>query len=472
MGSRAAYLSRLRRAFLIRVHPDRLHSFRDSDLRAQQSATVQAIIQRLQETDVSAWQSGRSNSTPILKRNATFKTVKCLVIPSSQNAAVLTAKLRLGGNVDDVLTDMAKALRESGATEIPMPTSSTPLNHNAKNTTSVGDSGRSYQTPPRLKGRVLKEFLSSIELSIIEDRKLARIEAHAVASSVRNAFGFAAVDATKIGWSSKSVVVLLRRLLSLHAEFASHTRPSFYPWKLSFSSAVNEEGVVDEYSGKILLNPSGTNVQWLRGLQAVTDATNSGMLQTRAEIEEWTTELQKRRGIRLRKGFTCNSRAYHYFMKDLIESIDEVNEPSWTNETLNLPRIDGVDAVVEDMLVCIRPEITKTGSIMLGSHMTATVCMNAFSRLSYMARDRRSSFKEDKIQSREMARYAQNVLGLERISFDERTLAHDDFRNSVNRLMTTSNELQVSGHLLRMVATDRFCYIGDDGALVIPHNWC
>lgn len=467
MASRAAYLSRLRRAFLVRAHPDRLHSFHDSDVRSRQASAVQAIIQRLQESDVSAWQQSAGCGT--LPRKVNFQTVRCLVIPLGQKKGnAQTAKLRLGGTVDEVLADIAMAVRQSGAADIPLPTLSTPLNQTTNQTTSQ-IYGKNHKNPPKLQGRVLKDFLSSIELSTIDDRKLARVEAHAAAASVRNAFGFAMVDATKIGWSSKSVAVLLRRLLSLHVEFSAQIRPSFYPWKLSYSSSVIEDGAIDEYGGKILLNPAATNVQWLQGLQSVTDATNTRMLQIREDIEKWRKALQEQQGMRLMKGFTCSSQDYYCFLKRLMESRDTATEEIPSS---NLPRINSIDAVVEDMLVCVKPEVTNAGSIMLGSSMNASVCKAAFDRLSSIASDRRSLFKEERILTKTMAHQAQNVLGLERISFDERTLSHEDFRKSVGRLIAASNQFEIASHLLNIIATDRFCYIGDDGALAIPHNWC
>jgi hypothetical protein len=497
MLTRAAYLSRLRRAFLIRVHPDRLHSVKDDLLRVQQAAAVQAIIQRLQESDVAEWQQSSSaagtSSTQASRGQHSgpmSRSVQCLVLPlnSGNNATIHKAKIRLNSNVNVLLGDLSDALRQSGAAEIPMPLddssfASSPTkrppsaNHHHYQSGSHDEPHAAPQTPPRLQRRMLNEFLSTVQMSTIAERKQSRLEAHAVAASVRNAYGFLAVDATRIGWSSQSVVILLRRLLSVQAEFASTVRPSYYPWKLVFSSSVCEEGAIDLHGAMLLLNPAGTNVQWLCGLELVNGSTNQAMLQIREEMDIFVKRLQSTWSVRLRKGFTCTSRAYYGALKRLCDEVTALFPDSNCvvvdrSSTTSLPSVEDVDVVIEDYTVCSRPQVTKSGSIMLGTRVTAVECKGAVETLSLEANRRGQLFKEEKALSRQAARQAQQCLGLERVFFDDRTLSPHDFRQSLGRLVAKSDEYNMVGHLLEIVATDHFCHIADDGALVIPHNWC
>jgi hypothetical protein len=467
MLTRAAYLSRLRRAFLIRVHPDRLHSVKDDLLRVQQAAAVQAIIQRLQESDVAERQQSSSSAgtsstqtSRVQHGGPISRSVQCLVLPlnSGNNATIHRAKIRLDSNVHVVLEDLSDALRQSGAAEIPMPLDDSSFASSpAKRPPSANHHHHHHQcgghdephaaprAPPRLQRRKLNEFLSTVQMSTIAERKQSRLEAHAVAASVRNAYGFLAVDATRIGWSSQSVVILLRRLLSVQAEFASTMLSSYYPWKLVFSSSVCEEGAVDLHGAMLLLNPAGTNVQWLRGLELVNGSTNQAMLQIREEMDIFVKRLQSTWSVRLRKGFTCTSRAYYGALKRLCDEVTSLYPDSNCAvadrfSTTSLPSVEDVDVVIEDYTVCSRPQITKSGSIMLGSRVAADECKGAVETLSLEANRRRQLFKEETALSRQAARQAQQCLGLERVLFDNRTLSHfgKASADSLTRVMNTT----------------------------------
>jgi hypothetical protein len=126
---RTAYLSKLRRAFLLRVHPDRFRHHDSNSLttvesiQLQQASLVKALADRMNQPDVTAWLQQRDaskvNSHPSSSIGSTYQ-----YFIEKRDGSLLQTTLSLNRSVEDILKSMANALQKSGAgASIPTPPS-------------------------------------------------------------------------------------------------------------------------------------------------------------------------------------------------------------------------------------------------------------------------------------------------------------------------------------------------------------
>src|SRR3569623_229929 len=121
--SRSVYLSHLRRAFLLRVHPDRFRNH-SASVRSQQATLVQALSNRLADADFQAWQAHTvtPNNFPhvnLHRSSNQHQHSKAAIanypfMVERRDGSFVSASLKLSDSVESILDSMAKALEQSG----------------------------------------------------------------------------------------------------------------------------------------------------------------------------------------------------------------------------------------------------------------------------------------------------------------------------------------------------------------------
>ena len=275
LATRAAYLNRIRRAFLLRVHPDRFRT-QSAQIQQGQAQLVQALSNRLDQVDVQQWTTMAATTTTTTSPNwiqhpressAAAKNSYPYVM-EQRDGSLFQGQLLLTNqrSVPDILQDMIQALQRCGATLPPPPASPTvgssiptEPNNNNNNSTSSSSSNHPHENNKQTatphdgsafidrynivsnQGRDLGHFVQRLVMPVdgtthssssnktipnngclwdqVRSRRMARTHAQAAALQVRRLYQFQAVDAVSLlGWSSSTVTMLLKRLLELHHE--------------------------------------------------------------------------------------------------------------------------------------------------------------------------------------------------------------------------------------------------------------
>jgi Domain of unknown function (DUF4461) len=519
--SRSVYVAQLRRAFLLRAHPDRFRR-RPTEIRKQQSVLLQALSDRMMETDFLDYTSNSKVSAsqwnhPSINRfsaddddSIQRQRSKLPYVLEKRDGTLLHNTLNLNSSVTEVLTSLADALYASGAAKLspppPMPSSSSFTArsngnqnvHWAKSMNDLGDKEASQQSfidhrydVNTNKGRDLHAFLTSIDPSYIEERRACRMDVSAAALVARRLFSFQSIDGISLGWSSESFVVILNSLIRLHEEHNQRFHvSSFYPLRLNFSLDEFRSKALDVYGGTIYLNPSATQLEWLESLQEVTEDKLEEFFINRRIMEERVSILNEQMGVRVNKGYSCSSEEYQHFLEAMIgpttptttrNSADTTVEASTVVTAFNslIPLESAVSAekrwtrlVVESPAACRRAKVTEEGSIRLPSNITRGELYETLSMLSEAAHDRWQVDQRYKEESKHAIQALQWELGVQRV-FRTGFVRREEFLGGLSRLLDQTPKLggKISGFSLGIAGAGRFCSIADDGSLVVPHNW-
>jgi hypothetical protein len=490
MLSRSVYLARLRRAFLLRVHPDQFRT-RSVDIRVGQAALVKALAGRMAQTDFNAWQQQQQHSNDFSKGCSTNEEKQSHKNNSSsfsyvlekRNGSLVRASISLDTSVDSILASMVAALKLTGIKNLPkLPKTidegrfffggqqqSTPTQNNMVD--------RRYDVMSQ-RGRDLDQFLRELDSTSIQERKASRTDAQAVAQAVRRLYQFQAVDATTLGWSSASVAVLLRQLLALKEEHAANFPvASFYPIRLVFSKDEFHSSL-DTHGGLLRLSPASTPIQWLQKLQLVTGERLEEIRLYSNLMLEQTRILQKYLGIKFKKGYSCSNQDFYLFLEQLSERTigDRGDTSIFAKETSSSAvAIEPIVVVVEAAQMCRKAFATTQGTIRVGAGMDLVEVRHAIERHVHVARELSEKHDQDLKRCRVAIQQAQWQLGLQEV---HRTgvVSHDEFLDCMERLLdvsSTATELKngLGGKSLRIAGAGHFCHLADDGSLVIPHNW-
>lgn len=509
--SRTAYLSKLRRAFLLRVHPDRFRNHSAVPMEPQASL-VKALTHRMSQADFAAWLQQRNVSSNM---NLFTKSTSQVNSPSTfpffiekRDGSLLQSSLSLSGSVDDILNSMASALKKSGMGSVPVPPKEVVRAPILPSTTStlasmlfpdaatasmpsadMGPIDTRYDVRSN-QGRNLQYFLQDAPTLSEQIRELrsARMDAMAVAVQVRRVFSWAAVDATETGWSSASAAGLFRRFLALHAEFSGKFRvQSFYPMRLVFSPRDIPDdrfSALDLHGGILRLNPASTSIQWLESLQLVSDASIQQIHKNREISLQHTKAIQGSWNIRLVKGFTCSSREYHSFLENIAGDKNagiSSNPLKGDLSPSSLPTMEPLQVVIEADAVCRRGLVTSAGGIRLGAGMSNDECRYWIHRLSRSAHDQLVSEKAHLDHCQSVISNAKWQFGLHKV-YRSGSVSHAEFLDALSRFLVLLQRPEQKGlvhQLLHLLAgnslgisgTGQSCQLADDGSVIIPHNW-
>eukprot|EP00536_Pseudo-nitzschia_multiseries_P007215 jgi/Psemu1/195079/e_gw1.166.46.1 len=234
--SRSIYVDRLRRAFLLRCHPDRFRRH-DETIRKQQSVLLQTLGERMIQPDFKDYTSNIGRNETHRKSHNKQQYVLNYAL-EKRDGSLLHRTLNLNESVPNILRNLASALESSGAAKLPPPPAPPPPPPQSPNANekvsfqwvkytpyngSVRRDGDSTRIDHRYdvnsnQGRDLQRFLSSVTPNQIEERRAYRMDATAAALVARRLFSFQSIDGVHLGWSSKSFAGLLSSLIRLHEE--------------------------------------------------------------------------------------------------------------------------------------------------------------------------------------------------------------------------------------------------------------
>ena len=474
------YVARLRRAFLLRVHPDRFRSY-PSEIRRQQAELVQALQDRLDEPDFLSYQYGRGGEAQHHVRSSVQKKAMKYVLEHEEDGDNKTEgsglhqyTLNLRNGVVDILQDMRNALhRSSPRLQLPKPppivqsatataasSTSSPIHwfypDGAMDRLSVTGPQQRQEERERQEdryavrsreGRDLARFLESVDAREVSRRRADRMDVVALALVVRRLYKFASVDGTGLGWSSHNLAVLLRRgLVNLHQYHAHQLAvSSFYPLRLVWSCADdnnqnassnsnnNESSAdassgegpppVDVYGGVLYLNPAYTNVQCLETLLRITPATLQEHRTLQQELNDNTRCVQDfLEGVRFRKGHSCSFFDYHTLLQRLahhLRSTMSLTASSNSSKTTALA-LERLWVTVESAQSCRRAVVdTRTGHVRVGAGMTMEAIVDGVRRLSSKARERSMDIQREHTAYRETVQLVQESLGIPKVTTTE-----------------------------------------------------
>jgi hypothetical protein len=418
--------------------------------------------------------------------------------------------IQLNTTAEHVLQQMAKALQAVGVVLspcIPPPPPPNPFQQvqttddpafqwqNAHRST-VASSSTSSATSNHWNGRNLRYFLSQeSNLDTIRQCKAARLDAQAVAMQVRKTFGFSAVDAVSLGWSSYSVAILLRRLLDLHHEFRRQLHAqSFYPIRLQYwPHDIGSEGTnigekrtgnhyLDVFSGVLRIQPSATPIQVLEALRLVTPQEIVRVKHYQELLVLRTKQVKTDLGITIKKGHTCSSRDYHIFLERLLwddECKDTIQQAATFPESPPFSPTNPIHAVVESANVCRLAFVEPSGTIRLGSDMNHSQIQMSICSLAKLSQVRLAMNELEITRCQRLASEVQGQLGLSKVYRTSNRISHREFFDCLLRISQTlsqNNELMqqstrfFTGNTLEIASAGQFCHIGDSGSIVIPHN--
>ena len=513
---RSVYVSRIRRAFLLRVHPDRFRG-ESVSVQAQQSSITQAVANRFASPDfvsycapaaVAATEVGKSPyDTSFYEANYSFYLHRHDGTPSSHT-------IRLNESAEFVLSNIVHALKVSGVAGLPAPPpqpSSVEQCSGRLECGEVAGGSNSGQNGHRVfefrrtndviwaasrprdgnfskqginhrfdintrRGRDLRIFLLGIDFSDIEKRKASRIDASAAALVARRAFGFQSIDGTGLGWSSASLAICLSKLSLLHSEHKTALNlDSFYPMRLEIGYDDESTDNIDLYGGVIRLHPSSTPLQWLESLGKITEMSLAELDANQAKLLSNAKHMQAMLNVKVKKGQTCPSWEYHRFVDRLtrrLGSPDSVN--SYQSTALALERLQ---LVVETEQACRRAKINDDGTIRVGAGMKKRQLLLSLSDLNLDARQKMKDRNQNLTRLNEVIAMAQSQFGIMRIYREAKsTVTLDQMIECLARLLqevpTDSGELlKLAGQSLGITGCGRFCHVADDGSFVIPCDW-
>ena len=478
VSTRANYISRLRRAFLLRVHPDLFRNHSDT-IRHEQSKLVKLLFERMSESDFTAWQSYKSPRERTRNKPETKQQASLTYVIQRRDGTLLRHRLPLHQSVENLLHSMAEALKQSGAgASVPSfpkerPNKRSEFMENMHNGTGQADTESQVNEIYNVysnRGRSLGHFLDQLDPKEIAQRKASRLDAQAIASQVRRLYQFQSVDATSLGWSSASAAVLFQRLLALHAEHGHKLHvDSFHPLRLVFS---NDDSIatIDHYGGILYINPSSTPLQWLSHLKFVTRDVLEEIRFRRNHVAQMQKALQSYWGLKWKKGYSCESLDFYNFLVRLTLSLPE-ETPIEESHAL-VP--EQLVITVESPLVCRRPVTSRDGDIRLGADMGESQVRSAISRLRPVAAEKMADSQAERNRCSDLAQQATWILGLARLDYRATgVLQPTDVRLSLARLVQESDRFKhgLAGQHVGIVATGQFCHLGDDGSVKIPHDW-
>jgi hypothetical protein len=473
MATRSVYVSRLRRAFLLRAHPDRFRSH-SPQIRKQQSGLIQAISDRMGRPDFLSYTYGEHSTSNYMQP----KYPSLSYVLEQKDGSLKNHSLNLNDTVEGVLKSMVDALHQNGLTSLAPPPeappklqqqTSSPHNiHWAPETKSTTGIDRKYDIHSN-QGRNLLHFLASLDSTEIASRKASRMDVTAAASVVRRDYQFFAVDGTGLGWSSASLAILLRTLVDLFQEHSHKFHvSSFYPLRLVLSS---EDQTLDLYGGILYLNPSSTPIQWLDQLLSVTPERLKLHKELRVRLTEAGNQVNSSLDVTFQKGHSCSSREYFELLDRLAHLTTEQHPLDNSTTAIALAR---VHVLVESPQACRRALLTKEGHIRVGASMASEAIISAVSVLLVKARGKLAESRQKKEKGQQTIKQIRREFGLQRVQHSK-IVKVEQFVEALVRLVQLEQHEELkrslAGNSLDIVGTGHFCHLGDDGSLVIPWDW-
>ena len=118
--SRSIYVARLRRAFILRCHPDQFRQY-DDTIRKQQSRVLQSLTERMTQADFKDYTSNLGRKGSYNNNNNQQSVIKYVL--EKRDGSLLHRTLNLNASVETILQSLATALESSGAAKLSPPPS-------------------------------------------------------------------------------------------------------------------------------------------------------------------------------------------------------------------------------------------------------------------------------------------------------------------------------------------------------------
>lgn len=471
----SSYVSYLRRAFLVRAHPDRFPS-ESQAFRKRQGEVIQALTARITASDFASYISSSDKLVDNSPKNEITRAGPFTFYLERRNGSLEKCSLDLGGNVEHILSSMAKSLKTTGLHIEEPPKPSPKLEE--MNQQNFWDKFRPIGTShvKGRRGRDLIEFLKEIDTKEITARRLGRVDASTAALIARQAYKFQAIDGTGLGWSSSSLAKCLNALTKTYQEHQDKFQvDSFYPLRLIIS---NDEfqNKLDLYGGVLRLNPGSTQEQWLEILMSVTPKDLERLDYNRSKLKSNLHFVQDSLNVKVRKGHSCSSQEYHEILLDLSHCLQSYK--NFDDESSTSLALSRVQVVIETAQSGRRPKITPHGLISLSTSMSTNDILNALSSLRYAAREKTTKLEEENKKVSELKSIVQRDLVITKIfKSGLPKVDNSNYLACLSKLLNLEyakkEEIRplLAGQSLGIIREGHFCRLGDDGSILIPWDF-
>ena len=430
-----------------------------------------------------------------------------------KDGTLMEQTIDLNDSVENVLQHMASALLAVGGVRLPPKPSSMSNSNDANNTYinqnhlqndqewfNMGDNfgwssfpNKEYRNsfPSHMKhiDRDFIHFVKNIQTKEILQRKTNRLDAQAAALVARRAFHFQSIDGTRIGWSSESMAKLLSSLANFHSEHHMKFRTkSFYPMYLEMSCDEGQDKIC-LHSGRILLNPSSTPLQWLEIFMKITMDTLDTVRNNNKKLVENTKMIQEILGIQIKKGQSCEMKDYHEFLDKLSQHLRMSSNIyglySYHKSNGSSVSLKRLQVIVESHYACRRGKVTNEGHIQIGAGMPiASIVSYILNPTVYQTAHEKTVDEMEYIEKcNHLIQQICHQFGVRqiyrvRISSLTSLEMYDCLLRIYEKLHKHNNETEndnddglIYGHSLGIISKGQFCHLGDDGSIIIPSNF-
>ncbi len=482
LPSRSAYVARLRRAFLLRVHPDRFRT--QPRLIKEQSSLIQALSDRLGEPDFLRYVTptisiDHQSNSPAVKNVYTQQSFSI----ETKKSGVVKTSIALNKSPSEILQSMAQLCNFPPPPAPPQPMLSErqfefdytndQIQNNEQDLFQFLRYG-AYARPKKRQSRNtnLIQFLESDGIADdIKERRLNRINATSAAHIARQLYKFISIDGTRLGWSSASMAICLQRLTALHDEHQNKLRTkSFYPFRLILSSDEFQRKV-DLWAGEIRLNPSATSVQWLSILENVTDQSVKTLKNNQHLLKENLGVVEEMLQLRVVKGHTSDAEDYFECIRRLARQSEERLAQIDADESRLAILSNKSSLVIESDQACRRGNLRKNGSFEVSTSMSVDEIRSTISKYAE---------RSNKILNAEYRKKKESSMMMQQVSTEFGAKVHKPKLVSYDQLMkclTTLLEKDeadkddlrrlLAGHSIG-VSTGLKLHLSDDGTIMIP----
>lgn len=481
--SRSAYVARLRRAFLLRVHPDRFRT--QPKLIKEQSSLIQALSDRLGEPDflryvtltISLDHSGTSSAVKNVYTQQTFSI-------ETKKSGVVKTSIALNKSPSEILQSMAQLCNFPPPPAPPQPmlseqefeidyTNEQVIQNNEQDLFQFLRYG-AYARPKKRqsKNTNLIQFLESDGIADdIKERRLNRINATSAAQIARQLYKFISIDGTRLGWSSASMTICLQRLTALHDEHQNKLRTkSFYPFRLILSSDEFQRKV-DLWAGEIRLNPSATSMQWLSILETVTDQSVQALKTNQHLLKENLDIVEEMLQLRVVKGHTSDAEDFFECIRLLARQSEERIAQIDADESRLAILSNKSSLVIESEQACRRGNLRKNGSFEVSTSMSIDSIRSTISKYAKRSNEILNAEYRKKQESRMMMQQVSNEFGAK--VHKPNLVSYDQLMQCLTTLLekdeSEKDELRrlLAGHSIG-VSTGLKLHVSDDGTIMIP----
>lgn len=478
--SRSAYVARLRRAFLLRVHPDRFRT--QPKLIKEQSSLIQALSDRLVEPDFLRYLTPTIslNQISISGEKAVYHQQKFSIETKS---GVVKTSISLNESPIKILQSMAQLCNFPPPPPPPQQpiSSERAIEFQSKNgqaqTTDEPDlfqflryGAYALQKKRRNQNTNLIQYLESSSLvDDIKDRRLHRINAASAVLQIRRLYKFISVDGTRLGWNSASLAICLQRLIALHEEHHDNFRTSsFYPFRLILSSDEFQRKV-DLWAGDIRLNPASTSLQWLSILENVTDESVHALKTNQQILRDNLAIVEDMLQLRVIKGHTSDAEDYFECIRRLgTES--QIAADEWRLAILS----NKSSLVIESDQACRRGNLRKDGSFEVSTSMSMDAIRSTMSRYAKRSNEILNAEYITKQKCSTMIRQVTEEFGVQKIS-KANIVSNNQMLQCLTMLLKKDHPEKgvlrrlLAGHSIA-ISTGGNLHLGDDGSIMIPWN--